>query len=98
MSPGVLLLRAMPTIRELDEVKLDPYRVIVGPWLTSTVSRNGDFQWHIALLHSGSIVASHTMWSKELPRDRLDSAAAYYFWVPTGRLALTFLPLTSYKF
>lgn len=49
-------------------------------------------------MHAGSILASHSMWSKELHHDRLDSAAAYYVWVPTGRLALTFLPLPSYKF
>lgn len=48
-------------------------------------------------MHAGSILASHSMWSKELHQDRFDSAAAYYFWVPTGRLALTFLLLPSYK-
>lgn len=97
-APGVLLLRAMAIIRELDEAKLDPCWIIVGPGLVSTMSHNGDFQWHIAYMHTGAILASLREWSKDLLPDRLDGAAAHYFWVPTRRLAFEFLLFPSSKF
>lgn len=97
-APGVLLLRAMVTIRVLDDVKLDPHWIIVGPRLASTVSYNGGFKWHIAFTYTGAILASLREWSEKLHQDRLHGAAPRYFWVPFGRLALKFLFLPSSKF
>lgn len=41
-APGVLLLRAMATIRELDEVKLDPYWIFCQHCVT---------QWRLPVAH-----------------------------------------------
>lgn len=62
VSPGFLLLRAMPAISEPDEAKLDPYWVFV-----IQLSHNGNFQWHTAFRYTEAILASHRAWSKELP-------------------------------
>lgn len=68
-APGVLLLRAMVTIRELDDIRLDPHWITVSPGPVGTVSYNGDFQWHVAFTYTGGYtgIPWETEW-KAAPR------------------------------